>query len=97
MDEEIAAKVRVQTTRAPVEYKAVEPALNDLKSIKISPFFQTRISVDEYSEYDYWFDSGQESVHYRICANATGDPQDQLAHWMARFRANSASLAKQPG
>jgi hypothetical protein len=95
-DEEIAAKVGVQTTRTVVEYKAVEPALNDLKSIRISPFFKTRIFVDDYSQYDYWFDSGQESVHYRICADSTGDPQDQLAHWMARFRANSASMGKHP-
>lgn len=95
-DEEIAAKVKVQTTRTAVEYKAVEPALNDLKSIRISPFFQTRIFVDEYSEYDYWFDSGQEAVHYRICANSTGDPQDQLAHWMARFRENFASMVQHP-
>jgi hypothetical protein len=93
-DEEIAAKVKVHTTRTAVDYKAVEPALNDLKSIRISPFFQTRVFVDEYSEYDYWFDSGQESVHYKICSidSAAADPQDQLAHWMTRFRANSASI-----
>jgi hypothetical protein len=94
-DEEIAAKVKVHTTRSAVDYKAVEPALNDLKSIRISPFFQTRVFVDEYSEYDYWFSSGQESVHYRICGNSSkSEAQDQLVHWMTKFRANSASIVK---
>jgi hypothetical protein len=95
-DEEIAAKVRVETTRTAVEYKAVEPALNDLKSIRISPFFQTRIFVDEFSEYDYWYDSGQESVHYRIRGDSTGDAPDGLANWMARFRASFASKVERP-
>jgi len=95
-DEEIAAKVRVHTTRSALDYKVVEPVLNDLKTIRISPFLNTRIFVDEYSEYDYWFDSGQESVHYRICAPSTGAPQDKLANWMTTFRANSPSMVKRP-
>ena len=96
-DEEIAAKVKVHTTRTAVDYKAVEPALNDLKSIRISPFFQTRVFVDEYSEYEYWFSSGQESVHYRICGSSSkSDAQDQLVHWMIKFRANSANIVKHP-
>jgi hypothetical protein len=95
-DEEIAAKVRVHTIRSSLDYKVVEPALNDLKAIRISPFFQTRVFADEYLEYDYWFDSGQESVHYKICGISTGAPQDELAHWMTRFRANSANMVKNP-
>ena len=93
--EEIAAKVRVRTTRSAVDYKAVEPALNELKSIRISPYFQTRIFLDEYSAYDFWFSSGQESVHYRICGNSSkSDAQDKLVRWMTKFRADSASIVK---
>jgi hypothetical protein len=85
--EEIAASVKVKTTRSPIEYKAVERALNDLKAIRISPFLSTRIAVDEYSQYDYWFNSGQESVHYTITGPFSGAPQDQLVQWMFKFRA----------
>lgn len=86
-DAEIAAKVRVRTTRLPVQYKALEPMLNDLKNIKISPFLSTRVGVDEVRWYEFWFDSGQEYVHYKIFDVATvHDPQDNLARWMTRFR-----------
>jgi hypothetical protein len=95
-DEEIAAKVRVRTTRSALDYKAVEPALNDLKSIRISPFLNTRTAVDEYTKYEYWFYSGQESIHYRICGDCTKGTQDQLARWMTSFRANSLRMVKRP-
>lgn len=92
---EIAAAVKVRTTRSPVGYKTLEPMLNDLKAIKISPFLNTRIGVDEVTWYDFWFDSGEESVHYRIFGGPTlRDPQDNLARWMTRFRATCESLAR---
>src|SRR5580704_16377850 len=37
-EEEIAANVKVRTTRFPTQYKTMEPMLNDLKAIRISPF-----------------------------------------------------------
>jgi hypothetical protein len=84
---EIAAKVGVHTTRFPVQYKTVEPMLNELKAIRISPFLATRVGVDDVTLYEFWFDSGQESVHYRIFDDAgSSDPQDKLAQWIARFR-----------
>ena len=92
---EIAAKVTVHTTRSPVQYKTLEPMLNDLKTIRISPFLATRVGVDEVIWYDFWFDSGQESVHYRIFGDsALRDPQDKLAQWMTQFRAVCQNMAK---
>ena len=92
-EEEIAAKVKVRTTRFPTQYKTMEPMLNDLKAIRISPFLNTRIGVDEVTWYDFWFDTGQESVHYKILYNSTlGDAQDNLARWMTRFRATCEGL-----
>lgn len=92
---EIAAAVKVRTTRYPVQYKTLEPTLNALKAIKISPFLNTRIGFDEVILYDFWFDSGQESVHYKIFGHSTlGDPQDNLAQWMVRFREASKNLAQ---
>lgn len=90
---EIAAKVKVHTTRLPVHYKTVEPMLNELKAIRISPFLATRVGVDEVTWYDFWFNSGQESVQYRIFADSTlSDPQDKLARWMTQFRAMCQNL-----
>jgi hypothetical protein len=92
-EEEIAAKVKVHTTRFPTHYKTMEPILNDLKSIRISPFLNTRIGVDEVTWCDFWFDTEQESVHYKILYNSTlGDAQDNLARWMTRFRATCEGL-----
>ncbi len=47
----------------------------DLKAIRISPILKTRIAVDEYSEYEYWYDDGQESVHYTITGPSKDAPQ----------------------
>jgi hypothetical protein len=91
---EVAAAVKVRTTRSPVQYRTLEPALNALKTIRVSPFLNTRVGVDEVSLYDFWFDSGQESVHYRILGDPIlHDQQDNLARWMAGFRATCKSLA----
>jgi hypothetical protein len=92
---ELATKVKVHTTRSPLEYKALEPALDELKAIRISPFLATRVGVDEVTWYDFWFDSGQESVHYRILDDSgSGDPQDKLAQWMTRFRTRCQSMVQ---
>jgi hypothetical protein len=84
---EIATKFRVEINRSNVEYKNLDRALTNLKAIKVSPFLGTRIAVDEYSQYDFWFDSGQESVHYTITGPFKDAPQDQLVQWMIKFRA----------
>ncbi len=26
----------------------------------------SRVAVDEYSEYEFWYNGGQESVHYKL-------------------------------
>jgi hypothetical protein len=85
-DEEIASNIRVTSKRSVVEFQKLERAVDELKNIKISPFFETRIAVDEYSDYDYWFDSGGESVHYRVHRLFQHTAQDDLVHWMTRFR-----------
>lgn len=93
-DREIVAKLKVNVTRSPIEYDTLDRALKDLKAIRISPILKSRVAVDEYSEYEYWYDGGQESVHYTITGPFKGDPQDQLVQWMIRFRANVPNLLK---
>jgi len=87
-DREIAARIRVKTTRSTLEYKELDQALKDLKAIKISPFLSTRVALDEVSQYDFWFSSGQESVHYTVYGPFDKEPQDQLVQWMIRFRSS---------
>lgn len=95
-DREIAAKLKVNVTRSPIEYNALNRALKDLKAVRISPILASRVAVDEYSEYEYWYDGGQESVHYTITGPFKGDPQDQLVQWMIKFRASFPDLMKPP-
>jgi hypothetical protein len=94
-ESEIAARVKVRTIRSPLEHRAVQAELNHLKTIRISPYLATRVGVDEVTWYEFWFDSGQESVHYKIFGDsAIREPQDKLAHWMTTFRANSQTMLK---
>ena len=91
-DREIAAKLKVNVSRSPIKYDALDRALKDLKAVQISPILKSRVAVDEYSEYEYWYDTWQESVHYTITGPFKDAPQDQLVQWMIRFRARLADL-----
>jgi hypothetical protein len=51
-----------------------------------------RIAVDEYSEYEFWYTGGQESVHYKLVGPFKDDPQDKLVQWMIRFRTSVPEL-----
>jgi hypothetical protein len=93
-DEDIATSVRISTVRYRMEYSAVEPELNELKAIRISPLLDTRVGVDAVSYDEYWFASGQESVHYRIFDRSGHNAQDQLSRWMDRFRSNLPNIEK---
>jgi len=93
---EITAKLKVEVSRSSIAPEALKHAFDELKAIRISPILADRVSVDEYSEYEYWYDNWQESVHYAITGPFKGDPQDQLVQWMIRFRAIALDLAKLP-
>lgn len=93
-DQEIAAKLKVNITRAYVPLEALDPALDELKTIRISPVLADRVSVDEFSEYEFWYDNWQESVNYVITGPFENDPQDQLGRWMTKFRYNLPNLLK---
>lgn len=92
--QEIAAKLKVSVSRSPIESGALKPALDELKAIRISPVLVSRVAVDEFSEYEFWYDNWQESVHYTITSPFGKDPQDQLGRWMTKFRENIPNLLK---
>jgi hypothetical protein len=93
-EQEIAAKLKVDVSRSPIEHQALNRALDELKAVRISPVLANRVAVDESSEYEFWYDTWQESVHYTITSPFHHDPQDQLGRWMVKFKANLPDLLK---
>ena len=93
-DREIATKLKVAVTHSPIEYEALDRALRGLEVVRISPILNSRVAVDDYSEYDSWYDGWQEAVHYTITGPFMGAPRDQLVQWMLRFRASLPDLMK---
>ncbi len=91
---EIAAMLKVNVAHLSVDYDLLMRLTKDLKDIRIAPVLQTRVAVDNYSQYDYWFDTGQEFVHYSITGPSNGSPQDRLVEWMIRFRTRLPDLVK---
>ena len=93
-EQEIAAKLRVDVSRFAVNPEALNRVFDELKAIRISPILADRVAVDNYSEYEYWYDNWQESVHYTITGPFHEEAQDKLVQWMIRFRAAVPDLPK---
>jgi hypothetical protein len=91
-DQEIAAKLKAVVKRSPLTYEALRRFLDELKGIRISPVLASRVAADDYSEYEFCYSNGQESVHYRVMGPFKGDPQDKLVQWMIRFRTGVPGL-----
>ena len=93
--QEIAAKLNVDVARTTIDYDAtLAPAIRPLKSIRISPVLAGRVSVDAFSEYEFYYATGQESVHYVIVSPFQREPQDELGKWMLTFRAKAMEWLK---
>ncbi len=92
--QEIAARLKVNVIRLPIEPGALRRSLDELKAIRISPVLASRVAVDEFSEYEFWYDNWQESVHYVITSPFGNDPQDELGRWMVKFRDIVPNLSK---
>jgi len=93
-DREIAAQLKVDISRSAIGYEALNRRLDELKEIRISPLLASRVAVDEYSDYGFWYDAGQESVHYSVVGPFDNTAQDELVKWMIKFRADVPMLLK---
>jgi hypothetical protein len=91
-DQEIAAKLKAVVKRSPIGYEALRRFLDELETIRISPMLAGRVAVDEYSDYEFWYSNGQESVDYKVVGPFKNDPQDKLVQWMIRFRTGVPEL-----
>ena len=93
--QEIAAKLKVDVSRTRIDYDAaLAPSIAELKSIRISPVLAGRVSVDQFSEYEFYYDTGQESVRYTILSPFQSEPQDDLGKWMLKLRAKAEGWLK---
>jgi hypothetical protein len=92
--QEIADKLKVSITRSPVDYTALQHSMKTLETLRISPVLKSRVVVDNYSEYEYWYSNGQESVHYSLTGPFKDADQDKLVAWMIKFRASLPELTK---
>lgn len=92
--EQIATKFKVDVSRSPIDYKVLKRSLKELQSLQISPALENRIGLDNVSIYEFWYDTGQESVHYTILDPSGDDHQDKLGRWMEKFRRNLPGLLK---
>lgn len=85
--QEIAANLKVDSSRVTVDYERVlAPLIAELQAIRISPTLPGRVSVDDYSEYRFTYDVSQMSVRYTIVSPFQNEPLDELGRWMTRFR-----------
>lgn len=92
--EEIAAKLKVDVDRRSVRPEAFSRALRELNRIRISPQ-PDGICLGQCRLFDYWDDSGLDSVHYAIVGgDVRGSPQYQLVQWMIKFRENLPQVEK---
>ncbi|MEW6229573.1 MAG: hypothetical protein AB1700_16025 [Bacillota bacterium] len=91
---DIAATLIVKKVQAPIEYDMVHRWLMELKAIRLSPAIESRAVLDAYSEYEFWFYTGQECTHYSLKGPFETDPQDRLVQWMLRFRAAIAKSSQ---
>lgn len=90
----VASGLKVQMSRVTIAPEALDKALGELKSIQIPPMLAARVSVDDFSEYEFWYDTWQESVHYSVTGPPGKAPQDKLIRWMVRFKADLPDLLK---
>jgi hypothetical protein len=90
----IASGLKVEANHVAVSAEALDRSLGELKSIRIPPVLAARVSVDAFSEYQFWYESWQESVHYSITGPPGDAPQDELVRWMLKFNADLPDLLK---
>jgi hypothetical protein len=90
----MAARLKLEANHFEIAPELLDDSLKELGSIRISPALAGRVSVDDYSEYELWYDNWQESVHYSIVGSPGEAPQDELVRWMVSFKTNLPNMLK---
>lgn len=93
--ERVAEQLHTTVRKAVLNNARLGLWLKQLEMIRVSPAITVRIGVDEIYQYEFWFDTAQESVHYTLIGppEAPGrSVQDPLTKWMIDFRSHAQEL-----
>ena len=94
---EIAAMLKIQASRSAINCETdLLPALKELTAIRISPALAHGVSVDDFFEYEFRYDTWQTSVHYTIVSPFGKDPEGKLGKWMLKVRSSSERWFSRP-
>lgn len=87
---DVARRIHVREAALQVPDSTIKAWLTQLRALKISPNLDTFVCVDFCPKFDLWFDTGQDSVHYRFltAGNLAGTAQTRLSKWMLKVRAD---------
>ena len=92
--QDIVGKLRVESSRVAIDYDlTLSPSLEELKSMRISPLLSSRAALDSFEQFEFWYDTWEESVHYSV-VGPFNDPHDELAKWMMKFRSKADEAFK---
>jgi hypothetical protein len=85
--DEIARRAPVLISRREMSMKHALETIAKLKQIRLPAQLQTRVSLDEYDQFVYIFESGGEAITVRINGPfQTNRDTDKLVKWMLDFR-----------
>jgi hypothetical protein len=93
---DIAGTLRVKRTTTPIEPSTLDSALAELRSLRLSPVLSGRMAVDNYAQYELWYETWQEMNHFQIISPVDDTGSGQLARWMVKFRDDLPTLLKSP-
>jgi hypothetical protein len=89
-----AVKIHPTVQHAEVDGEASKPSLNELEKITMSPRLPGVIGLDGVPSCEFWYYTGEESVHYRLLDTRMDVPYDSLPRWVERFESVARGLIR---
>jgi hypothetical protein len=83
---EISKMAKAEVSRTVMSYGVAKQALDELEAIRVRVAIGQRVSLDDHHNFQLWYDTWQEAVHFSLTGPYTSEPQDELVQWMLRFR-----------
>lgn len=94
--QEIAAKLRVEVAESAIDPSLLKKALSSLGDVRVSPALPGRVCLDKCSQYEFWYDTWQDFVHYVLTDPPQNTAEAQLVEWMTKFRADLPNMLTRP-
>ena len=90
---ELAATLSVDSQRSLLDGTLLNRSLKRLEAIRISPALPTVSCMDACSQYEFWYDTWQDTVHYALTSPEKG-PRHELVQWMIKFKDTLPTLIR---